>query len=168
MKQLKIVCRIQTSEQEREKNIRNHIFVLNCILNDVLSKKSKQHIDITVLDFKQMFDSECLYECLNDVYEAGVEDDIFPLLYEANKETFVAVKTPNGMTERILIPEIVMQGDVLAPLISSLQVDSMVKDCLEKQNVKNLYHYKDLVPIPSLGMVDDLLTVTRCGFQTNF
>ena len=42
----------------------------------------------------------------------------------------------------------------------------MVKDCLEKQNVKNLYHYKDLVPIPPLGLVDDLLTVTRCGFQT--
>ena len=44
-----------------------------------------------VLDFKQMFDSECFYECLNDVYEAGVDDDYFPLLYEANRETYVAV-----------------------------------------------------------------------------
>jgi hypothetical protein len=25
-----------------------------------------------VLDYKQMFDSECLFECMNDLYEAGV------------------------------------------------------------------------------------------------
>ena len=37
-----------------------------------------------------------------------------------------------------------MQGDVLAPLISSLQVDTIGKECLEE--AKHLYHYKDLVP----------------------
>ena len=72
-----------------------------------------------VLDYKQMFDSECLYECLNDVYEAGVNDDYFPLLYEANRETFVAVQTPGGLSMREAIHEIVMQGDVLAPLIQT-------------------------------------------------
>ena len=57
----------------KKKNIRNHIFVVNSILHDVLSSTSKDPVDIMVLDFKQMFDSECLYECLNDVYEAGVD-----------------------------------------------------------------------------------------------
>ena len=60
------------------KNIRNHIFIVNSILHDVLSSKSKEPIDIMVLDYKQMFDSECLYECLNDVFEAEVDDDYFP------------------------------------------------------------------------------------------
>ena len=110
------------------KNIRNHIFIVNSILHDVLSSKSKEPIDIMVLDYKQMFDSECLYECLNDVFEAGVDDDYFPLLYEANKEAFVAVQTPSGISKRVVIPEIMMQGDVLAPLISSLQVDTMGKE----------------------------------------
>ena len=118
-----------------------------------------------VLDFKQMFDSECLYECLNDVYEAGVDDDYFPLLYEANRETYVAVQTPSGLTKRETIKEIVMQGDVLAPLISSLQVDTMGKECLEED--KHLYYYKDLVPIPPLGLVDDLFTISTCGYKTN-
>ena len=112
-----------------------------------------------------MFDSECLYECLNDVYEAGLDDDYFPILYEANKETYVAVQTLGGITKREAIPEIVMQGDVLAPLISSLQVDTMGKECLEE--AKHLYHYKDLVPIPPLGLVDDLFTITTCGYKTN-
>ena len=79
-----------------------------------------------------MFDSECLFECLNDVYEAGVTDEVFALLYEANKENHVAVQTPNGLSRREVFRDIVMQGDVLAPLISSLQVDTMDKECLEE------------------------------------
>ena len=82
----------------KKKNIRNHIFIVNSVLHDVLSKKSKDPVDIMILDYKQMFDSECLFECMNDLYEAGVTDDIFALVYEANKENFVAVNTPNGLS----------------------------------------------------------------------
>jgi hypothetical protein len=46
----------------KNKNIRNHIFVVNSIIHDVLSKKSNKPIDLMVLDYKQMFDSECLFE----------------------------------------------------------------------------------------------------------
>ena len=53
-----------------------------------------------VLDYKQMFDSECLFECMNDVYEAGVKDDIFALISEANKKSLVAVETPHGLSRR--------------------------------------------------------------------
>ena len=123
----------------KAKNIRNHIFVVNSIIHDVLSKKSKQPIDVMVLDYKQMFDSECLYEYLNDVFEVEVDDDIFALLYEANRENFVAVNTPHGISKREIFKEVVMQGDVLAPLISSLQVDTFAKECLKE--VKHLYYY---------------------------
>ena len=145
----------------KEKNIRNHIFVVNSIMHDVLNKKSNEPIDIMVLDYKQMFDSECLYECMNDVFEAGVTDDMFSLIYEANRENFVAVRTPNGLSRREPFYDIVMQGDVLAPLISSLQVDTIGKECLEEN--KHLYFYKGIVPIPPLGMVDDLFTISNCG-----
>ena len=148
----------------KRKNIRNHIFIVNSIIHDVLSKKANQPVDIMVLDYKQMFDSECLYECLNDVYEAGVVDDKFVLLYEANRENFVAVQTPNGLSRREPVTEIVMQGDVLAPLISSLQVDTIGKECLEEG--KHLYYYKNIVPIPPLGLVDDLFTISPCGYKT--
>ena len=148
----------------KKKNIRNHIFVVNSIIYDVLSSKSKKPIDIMVLDYKQMFDSECLFECMNDVYEAGVDDDYFVMMYEANRENFVAVKTPSGITRREPFYEIVMQGDVLAPLISSLQVDTMGKECIQEN--KHMYYYKDSVPIPPLGLVDDLFTITNCGYKT--
>ena len=58
-----------------------------------------------------------------------------------------------------------MQGDVLAPLISSLQVDTIGKECLKDS--KHLYYYKGEVPIPPLALVDDLFTISTCGFKTN-
>ena len=149
----------------KNKNIRNHIFVVNSIIHDVLSKKSNKPIDLMVLDYKQMFDSECLFECMNDVYEAGVKDDIFALLSEANRKNHVAVLTPHGLSRRETFEDIVMQGDVLAPLISSLQVDTFGKECLMEK--KHLFYYKDTVPIGPLGMVDDLLTISECGYKTN-
>ena len=81
-------------------NIINHIFVVNSILHDVLSKKSNKSIDIMVLDYKQMFDSECLFECMNDLFEAGVKDDIFALIHESNRINQVAVQTPHGLSRR--------------------------------------------------------------------
>ena len=117
----------------KNKNIPNHIFVVNSIFHDVLKKKSNKPIDIMVLDYKQMFDSECLFECMNDVYEAGVNDDVFALLAEANKRSRVAVQTPHGLSRREIFEDIVMQGDVLAPLISSLQADTFGKECLKEK-----------------------------------
>ena len=148
----------------KDKNIRNHIFVVNSVLHDVLQNKSKNPIDLMVLDYKQMFDSECLFECMNDLFEAGVNDDIFALIYEANRKSHVAVQTPNGLSKRETFEDLVMQGDVLSPLISSLQVDTIGKECLE--NKKHLYYFKNIVPIPPLGMVDDLLTISECGYKT--
>ena len=49
---------------------------------------------------------------MNDLYEAGVDDDIFALIYESNRENYVAVKTPNGISRRETFKDIVMQGDV--------------------------------------------------------
>ena len=41
----------------KNKNIRNHIFVVNSVLHDVLSKKSKDPIDIMVMDYRKIFNS---------------------------------------------------------------------------------------------------------------
>ena len=76
----------------------------------------------------------------------------------------MAVQTPNGLSRRETFKEIVMQGDVLAPLISSLQVDTMGKECLEEE--KNLFYFKNIVPIPLLGLVDDVFAISACGYKT--
>ena len=64
----------------KNKNIRNHIFVVNSIIHEVLNKKVSMPIDIMILADKQMFDIECLYECTNDLFEAGIKNEVFVLI----------------------------------------------------------------------------------------
>ena len=149
----------------RNKNIRNHIFVINGIIHDVLSSKKKKPIDIQIMDYKQCFDSMWLEETMNDLFEAGVTDDNLALLYEANKEVDVAINTPTGLTVREKIEKIILQGDVFGPIECSVTVDTFGKECLEED--KHLYLYKDCVKIPILSMVDDALAISECGYKAS-
>ena len=112
-------------------NIRNHIWVLNSIMHDVLSSSKNNPVDLQVLDFKQCFDALWLEECLNDLYEGGLEDNMLSLLYEAGRNVKLAVKTPNGISHRKNIDKVVMQGDVFGSLMCSKTVDIFGKECLE-------------------------------------
>ena len=60
---------------------------------------------------------------------------------------------------------LVLLNKIRETRISSLQVDTIGKECLETK--KHLYYFKDTVPIAPLGMVDDLLTISECGVKTN-
>ena len=125
----------------KNKGVRNHLFVLNAIICDVMSSKKKESIDINIMDFKQMFNTEELQGVLNAFYDSGVKNDILGLLNEANQNVNFAVKTTHGKTESRCIMNKVMQGDVIAPLMSSNFVDSnIVKTALRTENV---YLYKN-------------------------
>ena len=148
----------------KNKSVRNHLFVLNSIISDVTSSVKKDSIDLNIMDFKQMFDSEELSTCLNALYDSNIQDDMLALIYEANKATHFAVKTPNGITETTKIENKILQGDVLAPLISSNMVDKNIG--LPAVNSNYVYLYKNQVIIPPLTMQDDTLGISKCGFQS--
>ena len=148
----------------KKKSVRNHLFVLNSIISDVMSSVKKEPIDLNVMDFKQMFDAEELSVCLNALYGANIQDDMLALIYEANKTTIFAVKTPNGTTKSVKIVDKVLQGDVLAPLISSNMVEQYIGVPAMASN--NVYLYKNKIVIPPLTMQDDTLGVSECGFKS--
>ena len=146
------------------KNVRNHLWILNGVICDVLSTRKKSPIDIQIFDYKQCFDSLWLQESLNDIYESGVQDDKLALLYNINTHVKVAVKTPVGITKRKSIYNVITQGDVFGPILCSNQVDTFGRECLKEG--KYTYTYKGEVEIPPLGMVDDLICISECGHKT--
>ena len=148
----------------KNKSVRNHLFILNSIISDVMSAKNKDPIDLNIMDFKQMFDAEDIQTVLNSFYDSGIQDDLFALVYEANKSVDCAIKTPTGITDIKTIRNKIMQGDVLSPLISSNMVDQHIGK--EAVISKNIYMYKNKVEIPPLMMQDDTLAVSVCGFET--
>ena len=149
---------------QKRKSVRNHLFVLNSIISDVLSSKQKAPIDLNIMDYKQMFDAEEVPICLNALYDAGVNDDIYALICEANSSATFAIKTPNGITKKTTIINKIMQGDVLSPLVSSNMVDHYIgKKALATGQI---YLYKNKVVIPPLAMQDDTLGISECGVKT--
>ena len=147
----------------KHKNIRNHLFVINGIINDVIVNK-KESVDIQILDYKQCFDSLWLEESINDLWEAGLRDDKLALIAKANETVKVAVRTPFGKTNRVDMNNFVMQGEIFGPLCCSVTIDTFGKEC--EKNEKHLYYYKGKVGIPPLAMIDDLLCVSKCGIKS--
>ena len=146
------------------KSVRNHIWILNKIICDVLSKKNKTPIDLGIYDYRQCFDTLWVQECMNDLYKGGIKDDRFKLLYNINTKVDVAVKTPVGKTKRGVITNAIIQGDVFGPMLCAKQVDEIGKECMDMD--KYTYKYKGEVVIPPLSMLDDLLCISECGHKT--
>ena len=146
-----------------EYSIRNHLFVIYSVLNSVVQKESPP-VDLHMYDLCKCFDGLWLEECCNNLYEAGITDDKLALIYEGNRVNNVAVRTPGGLTDRVLIERIVTQGGVTGPLCCSVQTDAIGKTSLETG--ENLYLYKGCVGIPTLAMVDDLAKISECGVET--
>ena len=130
--------------ERRKKNIRNHISIINGVINEAVNRG--RPIDILMHDYRQCFDTLWLEECINDLYDAGIQDDKLALIYEVNKKNQVSIKTPFGITPRVNINQIVLQGEVLGPLQCSVKVETIPKECIEEK--KFLYSYKQVEITP--------------------
>ena len=124
----------------KRKGCRNNIFIVNGIIHDVMSSKKKKPVSLQIYDYKQMFDAINLEQAVSDIYNAGVNDDKLILIYKANKEVKMAVNTPNGLSERKSIENVVLQGDTFGSILASVQVDSIGKEVMETDYG---YKYKD-------------------------
>ena len=141
----------------KKRNIRDNIFVINAILNNI-RRTNLKGIDIQIFDVQKCFDKLWLKECLNDMYEYGLKNDKLPLLYKENMNAMIAVKNSTGTTNRWSISDVVMQGTVWGSLMCTGSMDKLGKHAYSMK--ENLYSYKG-VPIPPLGMVDDIITVSN-------
>ena len=91
-------------------------------------------------------------------------DNKLNILHSVNSSVDIVVKTPVGKSSQETIQNVVIQGDVLAPMLCSKTIDMFGKECLEEN--KYTYQYKGEVEIPPLSMVDDIICVSVCGFQS--
>ena len=78
----------------KNKNIRNHSFVINGIINDTVSR-NKQSVDLAILDYRQCFDSLAVDVTTNDLYKVGVKNSNLNLINQCDKRSLIAVKTLN-------------------------------------------------------------------------
>ena len=144
----------------RKRNIRDHLFVIYAIINDVV-KGHAEAIEIQGYDITKCFDEMWFEETHNDLWNTNVNDDKFSLIAKLDENCQPVVKTPCGDTDRFTLQRVVLQGSVFGPLKCSVQVDTLGRDCLSRD--VGLYLYKDAIAVPPLAMIDDILGVTRCN-----
>ena len=145
---------------QKGRNIRDNIFVMNAIMNSVV-RGNEEPIDIQVFDVEKCFDALWLQECINDIYEAGLDNDKLPLLFLENQNAQVGVKTSLGVSKRVEIKNIVMQGSVWGGLMCTTTMDQLAQMVYLKEDL--LYKYKGLVSVPPVCMVDDLMSIQKCS-----
>ena len=84
----------------KSKNVRDHIFVANGIVQDTISSVKKTPINIIMSDFQQCFGGLSLPLTCKDLYQSGCKDDKLALLFDINKTNNASVKTSLGLTVR--------------------------------------------------------------------
>ena len=146
----------------RGRNIRDNIYVLSAIINSVTSGNAKA-CDVSVHDVENCFDALWAQECINTLYGYGLDNDKLVLLYEETKDAHISIKTAMGMTERVNITNLIMQGIVFGSLICTAVMDKLAK--IFYKDTKLLYKYKGTVDVSVLGMVDDVLNLASCTEQ---
>ena len=62
-----------------------------------------------------------------DTLPPDSRDDKLALLYQLSVENHVAVNTPHGQTDRMVIPHLVQQGGTWGPVLCSNSIDSIGK-----------------------------------------
>ena len=144
----------------KDRNIRDNIFVINAITNSI-RKGSEDSADFQVYDIEKCFDTLWLHEVINCLFNAGMNNDKLPLLFLENNVAKVAIKTSGGISRRVSIRNIIMQGSVWGSLCCVVVMDKLGQ--LVYSNPDLLYYYKGVVATPPLQMIDDVLGVQKCN-----
>jgi hypothetical protein len=150
----------------KHRNICDHLFIVHGVINSVLNGEGNP-IDIQIYDVEKCFDALWLEDCMLDMFDTLPKedrDDKLALVYKMNMENYVAINTAVGLTDRILIQKIVMQGGKWGPLKCSITMDKIGRRCVVKG--EHLYSYKGLVKVMPLAMIDDLLGIANCGTKS--
>ena len=135
---------------------------LNGIIYNAQRSTNTKPVLLQIYDYAQMFDGIHLEQAIIDMYNCSLKDESLALLYEANKEVDIAVKTPYGLSEIQTVHSTVLQGDTWASLLASVQVDSIAKEC---KAAGYGYMFKNELQVSNLGLVDDFLGIAEANYH---
>ena len=146
----------------KKRNIRDNLFIVYGIINYTL--KQGLDVDMDLYYIAKCFDAMWHQETMKDLWDVGVQDDKFALISEMNTRCQIAIKTPVGISDRFTMEQIEMQGTVLGPIKCSVQIDTLGRDCY--RDMEGLFLYKNMVYVPPLGMIDDIISFSECGTES--
>ena len=159
-----ISCNMSDFNMGARKNLRstNNILIVQSVIHESIKNKNAESLSLQILDYMQMFDSISLEKAIIDLYNMGFKNEHLSLLYKANCDIKMAVRNNYTSSSVTDLPPIVMQGDTMAPITSTVHVDTIVKEWM-KTGDEDIFMFKGKVPVPIMGMVDDQISISKQG-----
>lgn len=126
----------------KNKNIENHIFTVNAIVNEVKNDKNLC-VDMELLDISKCFDSLWVDEVMNDMYDICETNDKLSLVYEENRKSYVAINTPFGLmySQLEMLLKILKCRGVYRLILSERNVYKKMKMYFIIKNLYQCLHY---------------------------
>ena len=78
------------------------------------AKYLKTPLYLTLYDYSTCFDSLWLEDTMLSLWDLGVQNDLFPLIYKMNEQCNIKIRTPYGTSNSFSCERIVKQGAVLS------------------------------------------------------
>ena len=110
----------------------DNLFLIRSIIDHSLYLKKVIHS--TLYDFKQCFDSLWLMEIILVLWEAGVNNELFTLIYALKMKSNIIVLTPYGPTEEFSVKDIVKEGRCNGPILCSTSTGQYCTDKYSKSS----------------------------------
>ena len=93
------------------------LFLINGMIDH--AKYLNSELFFTFYDYTTCFDSIWLEESMIVLWDLGIRNELFSLIFKLNESSIIKVKSPYGMTKPFSCPRIVKQGTVLGPPLCS-------------------------------------------------
>ena len=74
---------------------------------------------------EKCFDALWMHEYINDIFDAGLQNDKLSLLFKENEKSRVGIKTDGKVSKTLTIEDIVMQGPVWGFLCCTTSMDKI-------------------------------------------
>ncbi len=88
------------------------VFIIRSLIDHALYLNTPLYL--TLYDYSTCFDSLWLEDTMIALWNIGIRDQLFPLIYKMNEQTLVSIRTPYGPSPEFSCPTIVKQGCVLS------------------------------------------------------
>ena len=102
------------------------LFILNAAIDH--AKYLKKKLYITFYDYSTCFDSLWLDDCMISLWDIGIRNELFHLIFKLNETTKIRIKTPFGMSDPFQCKRIVKQGSVLSSNICSASTGELCNE----------------------------------------
>ena len=124
-------------------SIKEQVFIVRSIIN--YHKYLNKPLLIEFIDLRKAFDKMVLKNVMINLWEIGIRGKIWRVIYNINQKAIIRIKSNLGITNELLIGEILKQGSVLAANLAALHTDTLSKRF--NHSGQGTHYGQELIPL---------------------